>query len=91
MFGVRHIFQQVVQQCLPALVNELAVGIAPLAVVLIQAAVRLPGGRFVLQRHPAALADEPAGRTQQRIDGNIKQPRKQLERFGIGLRFARFP
>ena len=33
---------------------------------------------IVLQRHPAALADQLPRRAEKRIDGNVKQVGKQL-------------
>ena len=91
IFRVRHMRQQKIQQRILALVSEGPLRIAPLAVILIIAAVWLPAGDAVLQRHAAALADELPRRTQQRIDGYIEQCRKQLQGFGIRHRFTGFP
>ena len=49
-------------------VTEFAAVVAPLAVVLVERAVRLLAGGGVLQRHAAALADQLPGRAQERID-----------------------
>ena len=69
---IGHMTFQEVQQFLTARVNEFPVGITPLAVLLVESAVRLPTDIGVLQGHTAALADQLPGGTQQGIDGDIK-------------------
>ena len=54
-------------------VGKLSVGIAPFTVVLIEAAVRFLAQDGILQGHSAALAHQPPGRTQQGVDGYVKQ------------------
>ena len=60
---IRHMTFQKIQQFLKTRVNEFPVGIAPLAVLLVEGAVRLPADIDVLQGHTAALADQLPGRT----------------------------
>ena len=79
---------QEVQQFLKACVNEFPVGITPLAVLLVEGAVRLPADIDVLQGHTTTLADQLPGRTQQGVDGDIKQPGEQLQSFCVGHCFA---
>ena len=88
---IGHMTFQKIQQFLKARVNEFPVGIAPLAVLLVEGTARLPADIGVLQGHAAALADQLPGRTQQGVDGDIKQPGEQLQSFCIGHRFTRFP
>ena len=45
----------------------------------------------VRKLHTAAFTDELSRTAEQRIDRNVKQLWKYLERFGIGHRFAVFP
>ena len=80
-----------INELLGALILELAAGVAPFAVFLVERAVRLAAGYFVLERHTAALADVPARRAEKRIDGDVKERRQALERFRVGERFAVFP
>lgn len=60
---IGHMTFQEVQQFLKARVDEFPVGITPLAVLLVEGAVRLPADIDVLQGHTAALADQLPGRT----------------------------
>ena len=69
-----------INELLGALILELTAGIAPFAVFLVERAVRLAAGYFVLERHTAALADVPARRAEKRIDGDVKERRQALER-----------
>lgn len=89
--SIGHMTFQEVQQFLKAGVDKFPVGVTPLAVLLVEGAVRLPADIDVLQGHTAALADQLPGRTQQGVDGDIKQPGEQFQSFCVGHRFARFP
>ena len=68
-----------------------SVGVAPFAVVRVGAAVLFAADNVLLQRHPAALADQRMRRIQQRIDRNTEQRRQQLECFRIRDSLAGFP
>ena len=70
---------------------ELPVRIAPFTVLFIKIAIRLFADRRILQRHPAALADQLSRHSQKRVDRNIKHPRQQLECFRIGHGLPIFP
>ena len=54
-------------------VGKLSIGVAPLAVVLIEAAVRFLTQDGILQWHSTALAHQPPRRTQQGVDGHVEQ------------------
>lgn len=82
---------QKIQQFLKARVDEFPVGITPLAVLLVEGAVRLPADVGVLQGHAAALADQLPGGTQQSIDGDIKQAWRAVSRFLCWALFRRSP
>ena len=82
--SIGHMTFQEVQQFLKAGVDKFPVGITPLAVLLVEGAVRLPADIDVLQGHTAALANQLPGRTQQGVDGDIKQSGKQFRRSPIG-------
>ena len=86
-----HMTFQEVQQFLKAGVDKFPVGITPLTVLLVEGVVRLPADIDVLQGHTAALASQLPGRTQQGVDGDIKQPGKQFQGFCIGHCFAALP
>ena len=75
-----------IDQLLLAGVGERAAGVAPLAVILVEGAVRLPAGCGVVERHSAALR-----RAKQGVDRNIKKAGKQLQGFHIGRGVAVFP
>ena len=80
-----------IDQLLLAGVGERAAGVAPLAVILVEGAVRLSAGCGVVERHSAALADQLARRAKQGVDRNIKKAGKQLQGFHIGRGVAVFP
>ena len=86
-----HVRCAVVDQGAQVGIGKFPVGIAPLAVVLIEAAVRLSAEDAVLQGHAAALAKQLPGAAQQRIDGHAEKRRQLLEGFRIGHRLPRFP
>ena len=88
---IGHMTFQKIQQFRKTCVDEFPVSIAPLAIFLVEGAVRLPADISILQRHTTALADQLPGRTQQGIDGDIKQPGEQFQGFCVGYCFARFP
>ena len=88
---IGHVLHQKIGQRLQILIGKLPVGIAPLAVVLVERAVRLAAEQRILQRHAAALADQLARRAQQRVDRYVKQRGQELERVRIGHGFAVFP
>ena len=69
-----HMGDEKLQELLHAVIGELAVGIAPLTVVLVEAAVQIPADDLIaVQGHTTALTDQFARVTQQMIDGGIKQ------------------
>ena len=87
-----HVLHQKFQQLVHVFVGEFPVGIAPFAVLLIEAAVCLPDELAVVgEGHAAALADQPPGTAQQRVDGNVEQRGEAPQRIGVGQRFAVFP
>ena len=63
-----------VDQLFLAGIGELAAGIAPLTVVLVEGTVGVLAGGGIVERHSAALADQLSGRAQQRVDGNVEEP-----------------
>ena len=67
---IGHMTFQEIQQFLKAGVDKFPVSITPLAVLLVEGAVRLPADIGVLQGHTAALTDQLPGGTQQGVDGN---------------------
>lgn len=75
-----------------AYTNKIAIGIAPLAVFLIEGTIGLLADEAVIcQGHAAALADQILGRTQKGIDGDIKFLGDQLQCLRIGYGLSRFP
>ena len=81
---IGHVALQKIQQLIQPGVDKFSVGIAPFAVLLIEGAIWLPADIGVLQRHTTALADQLPGRAKRGVDGDIKQPGKQLQSFCIG-------
>lgn len=80
------------QELLHAVIGELAVGIAPLTVVLVEAAVQIPADDLItVQGHTTALTDQLARVTQQMIDGGIKTVRTTALMFPGWGRTRRFP
>ena len=86
-----HLADADVNQVVHIAVGKRSVGIAPPAVVLIDRAVFFPAENRVLQRHPAALADQLPRRAEQGIDRHVEQAGKQLQRLGAGDRVPVFP
>ena len=86
-----HVVYAEVDELLRTGIVKLAALVAPFAVFLIQGAVYLPAENTVLQRHPAALAEQLPGRTQQGVDGNVIKPGQQLQGFRVGSCFAVLP
>ena len=82
---VGHMGDENLQELLHAVIGELAVGIAPLTVVLVEAAVQIPADDLItVQGHTTALTDQLARVTQQKIDGGIKQCGQLLQCFRVG-------
>ena len=70
---VWHMRYQKINQASFGRISESPIGIAPLAIVLIEAAVWFPAdGTVFIERHATALADELSWSTKKRIDGYIK-------------------
>ena len=89
---IGHVLDEEVQQGILGLVGELPVGVAPLAVVFVEAPVLLPADRRIVgQRHPAALAIKCLRGAQQGVDGDAEFAGKDFEQFGVGLRQAGLP
>lgn len=86
-----HVFDAEIDELLLAFVLERAVVVAPFAVVLVERAVQLAAEARIVQRHPAALADQCSGSAQQGVDGDIKKTREQFQRFDVRRRLARLP
>ena len=82
---------QEIQQFLKAGIDEFPVGITPLAILLVEGTVQFPADIGVLQGHAAALANQLPRRTQQGVDGDIKQPGEQLQSFCVGHCFTGLP
>ena len=73
IFRIRHVRKQKVQQRILVGVGELAVGIAPLAVILVEVAVDFATDHGVVaERHTAALAKELSRGAEQRVYGNVE-------------------
>lgn len=87
---VCHVGRAEIDQRIHALIRECAVRIAPLAVILVERAVRFAAHAPVFERHAAALADELPRRTEQRVDRDVKKAREQLQRLGVRDRLAPF-
>lgn len=89
---VRHVADQEVQEGVFALVGEIAIGIAPFAIVLVEAAVVLTADHGVVgQGHATALTVKGLRGAQQGVDGDPEFTGEDFEQLGIGLRHARFP
>ncbi len=89
---IGHVADQEVQEGIFAPVGELAVGIAPFAVVLVEAAVVFTADHGIVgQGHAAALTVKGLRGAQQGVDGDAEFPGKDFEQLGVGLRHARFP
>lgn len=68
-----HMLNAEVDQLFLAGIGELAAGIAPFTVVLVEGAVGVFAGGGIVERHAAALADQLPWRAQQRVDGNVEK------------------
>ena len=86
-----HVAHTDIDQIIHVVIHILAVGIAPLAVFLIEDAVGFSADHRVFHRHSAALADQLTRRAEDRIDGNTENLGQQFQRFNIGCRFSVFP
>ena len=89
---IGHVADQEIQEGVLALVGEFAIGIAPFAVVLVEAAVVFAADHGVVgQRHATALTVKGLRGAQKGIDGDTEFTGKDFEQLGVGLRHARFP
>ena len=89
---VRHVADQEVQEGVFGLVGEFAIGIAPLAVVFVEAAVVFAADHGVVgQGHATALTVKGLRRAQKGVDRYAEFTGQDLEQLGVGLRHARFP
>ena len=88
---VGHMCHQIIQQGSFGGIGELAIGIAPLTIILVKGTIRPFAQGGIIQRHAAALADQSARAAQQGVDGDIKQLGQQFQSFGVGHGFAGFP
>lgn len=64
-----------INKCIHVGVGVFPIGVAPLAEVLVELAVRLSARGLVLERHPAALAHELVRRAQKRVYRHIEKLR----------------
>ena len=70
---VWHLLYEEIEQQIFALIGELAIGIAPFAVVLVERAVGfVTDERIVGERHTATLANQCLRRTQERVDRHVE-------------------
>lgn len=69
---VGHVFYAEINELLFAFVFEFPIGIAPLAIFLVEGTVRFFADGGIVKRHPAALADQLSRGAKQRIDRNVK-------------------
>ena len=92
ILGIGHVADQEVQEGVFALVGELAIGIAPFAVVLVEAAVVFAADHGVVgQGHATALTVKGLRGAQQGVDGDTEFTGEDFEQLGVGLRHARLP
>ena len=70
---VRQMPDKIVDELAEVVIHIFAVGIAPLAEVLVEAAVDLTAERAVVERHSAALADQLSRRAEQCVYRNVVQ------------------
>ena len=92
VFGIRHVINEEIQEIFFGCIHEFAVGVAPLAVVLIEETVRLPADvQIVVQGHAAALAVELSGASEQCVDRYVELAGKYLQSLVIGLGLACLP
>ena len=69
-----HVLRTEVDELVHARIGEFSIGVAPFTVVLVDGSVRLTAERRLLERHPAALADQLPRRAQKRVDRHVKEP-----------------
>ena len=79
-----HMLNTNVDKLVHIVIRIITVGIAPLAVILVEAAVDLLADKLVLKRHTAALTYQLSRRAQNRVDGHVEQLRQELQRFRVG-------
>ena len=89
---IGHVADQEVQEGVLGPVGELAVGIAPFAVVFVEAAVVFAADHGVVgQGHATALTVKGLRGAQQGVDGDTEFTGEDFEQLGVGLRHARLP
>ena len=92
IFGIGHIADEKIEQRILGLVGEIAVGVAPFAILLVETAVGIEAyHRIVSERHSTALTKQGLRRAEQGVDSYPKLLGKSFEHFGVGLSFACFP
>ena len=83
--GVGHVDEEEVKQGVFVIVGELAIGVAPFAIVLVERAVGFVADhRVVRQRHATALTIKGLRRTEQGVDGYAELFGEDFELFGAG-------
>lgn len=86
-----HVLYAEVDQLLRTFIFEFAAVIAPFAVFLIERTVGFFADCGIVERHSAALAEQLPRRAQQRVNRNIEEFGKQLQRFHIRCGLSVFP
>lgn len=90
--GVGDVADEEVDERVLVLIDEIAVGVAPFAIVLVERAVGFVANhRIVRQGHTTALTVQRLRRAKQRVDRHAKLLRQHLQHLGIGLSFTIFP
>ena len=89
---IGHVADQEVQESVFARISEFTIGIAPFAVVFVEAAVVFAADHGVVgQGHAAALTVKGLRGPQKGVDGDTEFTGKDFEQLGVGLRHARLP
>ena len=71
--GIRHVVDQEIKKVVLCLINEIALRVAPLAVILIEITVRFPADVEVfVKRHSAALAVKLSRASEERVDRHVE-------------------
>ena len=90
--GIGDVADEEVDERVLVLIDKIAIGVAPFAIVLVEAAVVFAADHGVVgQGHATALTVKGLRGAQQGVDGDTEFTGEDFEQLEVGLRHSRLP